>query len=70
VVDVAQVVHDHIVSTYAENSRSAHVAGDSIAGEAAAGSLRHVLTRPVGRTRLLFAKLVAILVFAFSPSPR
>ena len=39
------------------------IAGDSIAGEAAAGTLRYLLTRPVGRTRLLIAKLVAILVF-------
>jgi ABC-2 type transport system permease protein len=39
------------------------VAGDSIAGEAQAGTLRYLLTRPVGRTRLLVAKLIAVLVF-------
>jgi ABC-2 type transport system permease protein len=39
------------------------VAGDSIAGEAAAGTLRYLLIRPVGRTRLLAAKLVAIIVY-------
>ena len=39
------------------------VAGDSIAGEAQAGTLRYLLVRPVGRTRLLVAKLVAMLVF-------
>ena len=39
------------------------VAGDSIAGEAQAGTLRYLLIRPVGRTRLLVAKLVATLVF-------
>jgi ABC-2 type transport system permease protein len=39
------------------------VAGDSIAGEAQAGTLRYLLIRPVGRTRLLLAKLVATLVF-------
>jgi len=39
------------------------VAGDSIAGEAQAGTLRYLLVRPVGRTRLLVAKLVATLVF-------
>jgi ABC-2 type transport system permease protein len=39
------------------------VAGDSIAGEAAAGMLRYLLVRPVGRTRLLVAKLVALAVF-------
>jgi ABC-2 type transport system permease protein len=40
------------------------VAGDSIAGEASAGTLRYLLVRPVGRTRLLVAKLVALVVFA------
>jgi ABC-2 type transport system permease protein len=39
------------------------IAGDSIAGEAQAGTLRYLLTRPVGRTRLLVAKMVAVLVF-------
>ena len=34
------------------------VAGDAIAGEAASGTLRYLLARPVGRTRLLGAKLV------------
>jgi ABC-2 type transport system permease protein len=36
------------------------VAGDSIAGEAATGTLRYLLVRPVGRTRLLVAKLVSV----------
>jgi ABC-2 type transport system permease protein len=39
------------------------VAGDSIAGEAQAGTLRYLLARPAGRTRLLIAKLVAVLAF-------
>jgi ABC-2 type transport system permease protein len=39
------------------------VAGDAVAGEAQDGTLRYVLTRPVGRTRLLVAKLVAVLAF-------
>jgi ABC-2 type transport system permease protein len=39
------------------------VAGDSIAGEAAAGTLRYLLVRPVGRTRLLLSKLVAVVTF-------
>jgi ABC-2 type transport system permease protein len=39
------------------------VAGDSVAGEAQAGTLRYLLARPVGRTRLLVAKLVAVLAF-------
>ena len=42
------------------------VAGDSIAGEALAGPLRYLLVRPVGRTRLLVAKLVATLVFVLA----
>jgi ABC-2 type transport system permease protein len=39
------------------------VAGDAVAGEAQAGTLRYLLARPVGRTRLLVAKLVAVLAF-------
>jgi ABC-2 type transport system permease protein len=39
------------------------VAGDAIAGEAGAGMLRYLLARPVGRTRLLFAKLVTLIVY-------
>ncbi len=41
------------------------VAGDSIAGEATAGTLRYLLVRPVGRSRLLVAKLVTVVVFVF-----
>lgn len=39
------------------------VAGDSVAGEASAGTLRYLLVRPVGRTRLLVAKLVSVTAF-------
>ena len=39
------------------------VAGDAIAGEAQAGTLRYLLARPAGRTRLLVAKLAAVLAF-------
>ncbi|HKG50654.1 MAG TPA: ABC transporter permease [Actinomycetales bacterium] len=39
------------------------VAGEAIAGEAAVGTLRYLLVRPVGRTRLLIAKLVSVLAF-------
>ena len=39
------------------------VAGDAVAGEAQAGTLRYVLTRPVRRTHLLVAKLVSVLAF-------
>jgi ABC-2 type transport system permease protein len=39
------------------------LAGDAIAGEASAGTLRYLLIRPVRRTRLLVAKLIALIVF-------
>jgi len=39
------------------------VAGDAIAGEASAGMLRYLLARPVGRTRLLVAKLIALIAY-------
>ena len=39
------------------------VAGDSVAGEAGSGTLRYLLIRPVGRTRLLVAKLLALTAF-------
>jgi ABC-2 type transport system permease protein len=39
------------------------VAGDSIAGEATTGTLRYLLARPVGRTRLLVAKLTSVTVY-------
>ena len=42
------------------------VAGDSVAGEASSGMLRYLLARPVGRTRLLVAKLVALVVFVLA----
>ena len=39
------------------------VAGDSVAGEASSGMLRYLLARPVGRTRLLVAKLITLVVY-------
>src|SRR5439155_23433356 len=39
------------------------LAGDAVAGEASAGTLRYLLIRPVGRTRLLVAKLLALTAF-------
>ncbi len=39
------------------------VAGDAIAGEAQAGTLRYLLVRPVGRTRLLVAKLFSVVAY-------
>jgi ABC-2 type transport system permease protein len=38
-------------------------AGEAIAGEAEMGTLRYMLVRPVGRTRLLVAKLVSVMAF-------
>jgi ABC-2 type transport system permease protein len=42
------------------------VAGDAVAGEASSGMLRYLLARPVGRTRLLAAKLIALVVFVLA----
>jgi ABC-2 type transport system permease protein len=39
------------------------LAGDAVAGEAAVGTLRYLVVRPVGRTRLLVAKLIAVAAF-------
>ncbi|MFC7657046.1 ABC transporter permease [Pseudonocardia benzenivorans] len=39
------------------------VSGDAVAGEASAGMLRYLLVRPVGRLRLLVAKLVSVAAF-------
>jgi ABC-2 type transport system permease protein len=39
------------------------IAGDTIAGEAQTGTLRYLLVRPVGRTKLLVSKLVTVFVF-------
>lgn len=41
------------------------IGGDTVAGEAANGTLRYLLTRPVGRSRLLTAKLTTIVAFIF-----
>jgi len=39
------------------------VAGDTIAGEASHGTLRYLLTAPIGRLRLLIVKFLAALAF-------
>ncbi|GAB3766236.1 ABC transporter permease [Microlunatus parietis] len=44
----------------------ATIAGDSIAGEANLGTLRYLLTVPVGRTRLLLIKYASIVIFALA----
>lgn len=44
----------------------ATIAGDSIAGEANQGTLRYLLTVPVGRTRLLLIKYASIVIFALA----
>lgn len=42
------------------------VAGDSVAGEASAGTLRYLLVAPAGRTRLLLAKYASVLTFCLA----
>lgn len=42
------------------------VAGDSVAGEANGGTLRYLLTVPVGRLRLLFVKYAGIVAYALA----
>jgi ABC-2 type transport system permease protein len=42
------------------------VAGDSIAGEASAGTLRYLLVAPVGRVRLLLVKFASVAVFCLA----
>src|SRR5450830_641513 len=42
------------------------VAGDSIAGEASAGTLRYLLVAPAGRVRLLLMKFAAAVVFCLA----
>ena len=42
------------------------IAGDSIAGEANAGTLRYLLVAPAGRTRLLLAKYAGVMVFCLA----
>ncbi|HET9761847.1 MAG TPA: ABC transporter permease, partial [Nocardioidaceae bacterium] len=44
----------------------AAISGDSVAGEANIGTLRYLLTVPVGRARLLGVKYAAIVVFALA----
>ena len=39
------------------------VAGDAVAGESQAGTLRYLLVRPVSRTKLLVAKLVSTVAY-------
>ena len=41
------------------------LSGDTIAGEANIGTLRYLLTVPVGRTRLLVVKYLSLVVGAF-----
>ena len=45
------------------------VAGDSISGEAAQGTLRYLLVAPAGRVRLLAVKGVSLAVFCLVPRP-
>ncbi|MEU9555010.1 ABC transporter permease [Streptomyces fumanus] len=42
------------------------VAGDAVAGESGAGTLRYLLVAPAGRTRLLLTKYAAVLAFCLA----
>jgi len=42
------------------------VSGESLAGEASLGTLRNLLTAPAGRSRLLAAKMVALVIFCLA----
>jgi ABC-2 type transport system permease protein len=42
------------------------VAGDALAGEAASGTLRLVLTKPISRARLVLGKYMATVIYAFA----
>ncbi|MEZ7002441.1 ABC transporter permease [Streptomyces sp. AD55] len=42
------------------------VAGDALAGESAAGTLRYLLVAPAGRTRLLLTKYATVVVFCLA----
>src|SRR5215510_52712 len=44
----------------------AAISADAIAGETNLGTLRYLLTVPVGRTRALLVKYAAIVIFAFA----
>jgi len=44
------------------------VSGDSLAGEAGAGTLRYLLTVPAGRTRLLTVKYTSVVIFGLVSS--
>jgi ABC-2 type transport system permease protein len=44
------------------------VAGDAISGEASQGTLRYLLVAPVGRSRLLAAKGISLVLFCFVSS--
>src|SRR5581483_2610239 len=42
------------------------VSGYSVAGEASSGTLRYLLAVPAGRTRLLFVKYLAVVIYALA----
>ncbi|MDN3268545.1 ABC transporter permease [Streptomyces sp. MA15] len=42
------------------------IAGDAVAGEAGAGTLRYLLVAPAGRTRLLLTKYATVVVFCLA----
>jgi ABC-2 type transport system permease protein len=67
---VGNLFNGWLVSYYIMNSLWIHipilisfVAGDQLAGEATGGTYRLILTRPVSRTRIFFAKALVTFVY-------
>ena len=70
---VGNLLNAYFVTHFIMNSLWIHVpflitlgAGDQLAGEATGGTFRLILTRPVSRTRILFAKYCTTLVYVLA----
>ena len=67
---VGNLLNTYFVTYFIMNSLWVHIpflitlgAGDQLAGEATGGTFRLILTRPVSRTRILFAKYLTTLLY-------
>jgi ABC-2 type transport system permease protein len=72
-LSVGNLFNAYFVTTFIMNSLWVHipflislVAGDQLAGEGTAGTFRLILIRPTSRTRILFAKYITTLCYAFT----
>ena len=70
---VGNLLNAYFVTHFIMNSLWIHIpflitlgAGDQLAGEATGGTFRLILTRPVSRTRILFAKYCTTLVYVLA----